>query len=357
MDKKIVIAELDYIFNLVKGSFDVKALAKYLTASGQWNKFIYDKAKSYGINVDDNRKVEKKEDYVKFDFEKEVKKQVRSITDKNEGDGELVEDWVMAYMFLPEALDKLSQDEETGEYHWKGTGITGLIDRFQQQQERGKDREHSFVGLFKRELPNVIKKYLRIENKENGIFVNDNADKITKNYMQKDIKKQPARDKDDDSKEDLSHIDLDQIADIGDFRDNHQLKELTDNAQKYVNKHAPEDVAKVFNLRLEDEYMPFEEIAEKLKKDKSTISKYLNQLAKILLDFAHKEDNAELYKLIEKMIEKTKEIPKDKKAASIARLSYVITKLERAFTEAPNKDAVKIASITKYINTLCDKIS
>lgn len=348
MEKKLVLAELDYIFNLVKGNFDVAALARHLTAAGQWNKFVKDKAKSFGIKVPND-----------FNPEKTVKQLVRQKTNKFEDEQEQVEDWVMAYLFLPEALDKLDVDEDTGASYWKSRNITDVFESFNKKKDESPEKEHNFGGWVNSAAKGAISKYIREEDKRNEPFISENSEELAKTMQkvpQKDKAKHSPKEEGATLPFGLNPGDIDKIESIGDFRDNVRLKELTQNAKKYVNENAPKEVAKLFNLRLEDEFMPFKEIGEKLKKDKATISNYLKQLAGVLLDFAAKEDNADLTRLIEKMISKTKAIPKDKKAASVARLSYVVAKLESIFTEVPKKDASKIASITEYIHTLCNKI-
>jgi len=63
------------------------------------------------------------------------------------------------------------------------------------------------------------------------------------------------------------------------------------------------------------------------------------------------------------MINTVKKEPKekgkeeDKKAAALKVFAGVMSDLESLFNEVPKKDAQKIASITKYIHTLCTKLS
>jgi len=190
MEKKVVLAELNYIFNLIKGSFNPVALAKSLTAAGQWDKFVKDKAKSYGIKVLNDLKVEQL-----------VRTKVKQKTNKFESESELVEDWIMAYLFLPEALDKLDVDEDTGDSFWKSRGITDVFESFNNIKEKHPDQDHSFGGWINKSVSNALSKYLKEEQRREDPFISENADSLVKNRMknmpQKDKIKTPAEGEED----------------------------------------------------------------------------------------------------------------------------------------------------------------
>jgi hypothetical protein len=357
MDKKIVIAELDYIFNLVKGNFNPQALAKYLTAAGGWNKFMKDKAKSYGIKLDP-----------KFNIEVAVRSQVGKKINDFESEKELVEEWVLAYLLLPEALQDFDYTDEDGKPHWKWKqrSIESIFDSFSRVVKENPENDN-FAGWATSAITGTINKYLAFEKKDDAPFITEENDSGVKNKMDKELgrseKEYTQRHKQVEEKNDhgesygIAPGDMDKIQSLGDFRDGALFKELRSAVKKYVKEHASANANMVLRLRLLDEHMPVEEIAEKIKKDRTTILSYLKELEKVILDFARKEDNAELVGLLERLSKRIKSPPKDKKESSVQRLASIVDALEKIFPTVPEQDAVKIASITQYINVLCSKIS
>jgi len=351
MKKKTVLAELDYIFNIIKSSFHPQALAKYLTAKGQWDKFVKDKAKSFGIKVPGD-----------FKIENVVRKLVNQQTNKFEDESDLVQDWVMAYLFLPEALDALDVDEETGKEYWKSRGITDVFTTFDKVRREHPDKEHNFAGFVSTSIPRVIKMYIREEKKREEPFLDESADSAVSQRMRKKIP-HGERLKHEVQKDEGGETipfgvqpgDIDKIQNIGDFRDDVIFKELTNNAVKYVKEHASENASKVFELRLNEE-INLDMIAKKLSRSKQVITDYLHELEQVLLSFADKYKNADLTRLIQRMIEKTKGTSKVKKS-SLTKLAEIVNELESIFPEVPKKDAQKIASITQYIRILSDRIA
>jgi len=358
MEKKLVLAELDYIFNIVKGSFNPQALAKYLTAAGAWNKFIKDKAKSFGIKLDP-----------KYNIENAVRSQVKKKINDFDSERELVEDWVLAYLFLPEALQEFDYTDEEGKPHYKwrkDRKITNVFESFLKKEQENKGEDGNFAGWVNSAITGTINKYLAFEKKDKAPFITDEDEggiqqkmNQEKKIKQKEYMQKHKQVEEKDDKGEIYGIEpgnMDKIQGIGDFRDNILFKELRSAVKKYVKEQASPEANMVMRLRLLDEHMPFDEIAEKMKKSKGAVNGYLQELAKVLLDFAHKEDNAELTSLLKRMSEKIKSPPKDAKAASVSRLASIVNELESVFNDVPKKDATKIASITQYINVLCEKL-
>jgi len=330
MEKKVVLAELDYIFNIVKGSFYPQALAKYLTAAGAWNKYVAEKAKSYGINLDPS-----------YNVETAVKNKVKQKIDNFESERELVEDWVMAYLFLPEALQEFDSDDET--YKWrKNKKITSIFESFlKKEEERTEDQKDSnFAGWVDKAISGTINKYLKQEERSNAPFLTEENESGVKQVMDKDLKEKPLRDREmkvkrkeymekhkvDEVKDDKGEIfgitpgDMDKIQGISDFRDNIMYEDLKKAIVSYVKTNAKPEVYKVMQLKLADPDLSFEDIAEKMKKNsKGTIAVYFEDLAKVIMQFARdKGENTDLEHWLKKLTtyfrnDRSVEEPKEKK--------------------------------------------
>lgn len=358
MEKKVVLAELDYIFNVVKGSFNPVALAKYLTAAGAWNKYVRDKAKSYGIVMDP-----------KYNIENAVRGQVKKKINDFESEQELIEDWVMAYLFLPEALQEFDYTDEDGkdQYKWrKNKPITSVFESFVKKDAENPDKESNFAGWVNSAITGTINKYIKLEKRNNAPFVTEENDSGVKQKMDKELAVKPKQHmqehKQVEEKDDKGEVygitpgDMDKIQSIGDFRDNVLYKELRSAVKTYVKEKASPEANKVMKLKLINPDMKNKEIAEKLKKTEGTISGYLQELAKVIMDFAYKSDNVDLAYWLKTLTTYFKEENSPKKSSSIDRIASIFDELESLFNKVPTKDAKKIASITQYINVLCDKL-
>jgi len=301
MEKRVVLAELDYIFNVVKGSFNPRALARYLTAAGQWNKFIKDKAKSYGINVDP-----------KEDFEKDVKNTIKKHVNKFDSELDLIQDWVMAYMFLPEALDQFDYTDEDGKDVWKSRGIRTFFEKFLDAGEKNKDKdvEQHFGKYVSKGIGSIVKNYIREERKHEDPFIeseNENAIEREMNKEKKKVPKHKIKNVPPDQLHQTDHLkdkggeifgiapgDMDRIQSIRDFRDDARYDELRKAMTSYVKKHGSPIVYKIMKLKIDDPDLKNKEIGDMVNKSEGMMSNYFKELGQVIMSFAKESENEDL---------------------------------------------------------------
>ena len=135
MDKRVIVAELRDIFNLLNACFDVKAVVNLISRHKIWNKAIQQIASKAEIDLP-------------TDFKPEgiVYNNLKSHK-IGEDVKEYIVDWVFTYLFYPKALDK--------------PNVTPVIDTFKNLMSKNPNREHNFAGFLADAIPNVIKMYFR----------------------------------------------------------------------------------------------------------------------------------------------------------------------------------------------------
>jgi len=320
MNRKSVVAELDYIFNVIKSSFDPVSFARYLTATAKWDSYIKDTARSHGLKLKPGLNVDKL---------------IESAVQKELGDdlaADQIEDvstWVKIKIFYPRAEDRVKEEE--GVDLSKGKRV--LKDIFQYMKEDGEKlegKEGQFVNLVKTMTKNHLNNYRRTQQKE--------EDRV----LIKDV--------DEGGLEN----DLDRLPGAVDIVEEVQYKDLADKATKYVKQNGSDDQNKVFLLRLKKD-LDQKEIAEKLKLGEPMISRIFDDIRELLHSFSMKEDLGKLQEGLEKMMERFKSVKK--KSSAEETLESVVARLESLFAAPVKKNSKKIANITKYIDALCEKIS
>jgi len=323
MDRKIVVAELNYIFNVIKSNFDPVAFAKYLTANVKWDSYIKDVAKTHGLKLKPALNIDKLiESAVQTSFGSDL------AADRIED----ISTWVKIKIFYPRAEDRVKEEE--GVDLSKGTRELQDIFQYMKRTEDKLDGlEGKFVNLIKTMTQNHIRNYKQLLKKEEG------------QVLIKDI--------DEDGLEN----DIEQLPGTVDIVEEVQYKDLVEKATAYMKSNADDLENKVFLLRLKKDLNTVE-IGEKLKKDKSTISRTLTAIRELLHSFSMKEDLGKLQEGLEKMMERFKsDNAEEKKSSAVETLNSVVARLESLFITPPKKNNEKIANITKYINALCKKIS
>lgn len=320
MDRKTVVAELDYIFHLIKGNFNPTALVKYLTATGKWDSHIKDMAKSHGLKLKSGLNIDKLiESMVQTSFKGELAPdQIEDIST-----------WIKIKLFYPRAIDNVDEAE--------GVDLPkqSLKDIFTYMKEKEGDlagNEGKFVNLIKSMTRGHINNY-KAKQKSEGeqVLIKD----IDEGGLENDLDNLPSK--------------VDEVEEM-------QYKDLLGDVTKYVEKNAKDVEKKIFKLRIKHD-LNQEEIGEKLKLKQPTVAGYFKSLRTLIHKYSMSVDNTELQSRVEKMMDRFKDKDESKKSSAEETLERVVARLESLFIKNPKKDEAKIASITKYISTLCEKIA
>jgi len=320
MDKKAVVAELNYIFNVIKSNFDPVAFTRYLTATAKWDTYIKDIAKSHGLKLKPGLNIDKLiESAVQKEFGEDLANdQIEDIST-----------WIKIKIFYPKAEERVKEEEGVDLSKGKRT-LKDIFQYMKEKEEKLEGHEGAFVNLIKTMTKNHMNNYRRTQQKdEDQVLIKDVDEGGLEN-------------------------DLDRLPGTVDIVEEVQYKDLADKATKYIKQNGSDIENKVFLLRLKKD-LDSVEISEKLKKSTGEISKIFTNIRDLLHKFSMKEDLGELQGRIEKMIERFKSDAK--KSSAEETLEGVVARLESLFVTPVKKADVKIASITKYINTLCDKIT
>ena len=325
MDKKSVVEELNYIFNVIKSSFDPIAFVRYLTATTKWNEYIHGMAKSHGLVLKKDLNIDKL-------IESAVQKRFADQLAPDQIEDLAV--WIKVKIFYPKAEEKVEMED--GVKLDKGRNRKDVFEVLEKEKSpEAKDLaglEGQFVNLIKSMTNNLIGNYLD-EKKRLKEQLGDQA-------LISDID------------EDGIENDLDRLPSVIDEVENMTYKDLVEKAGKFIKDNGKEIEKKVFDLRMKD--LTLEEIGEKLKLDKSRLSGVLKDIRKVLHLFAAKNDLDELREKIENLMERFKDIKEKKSSEEV--LESVVASLESLFVEKKKEVNPKIAKITEYLDELSFRI-
>lgn len=324
MDKKALTEELNYIFNVIKSSFDPIGFARYLKATNKWDTYIKGIAKSHGLKIKSELNIDKLIDSkVESRFSDELAPdQIEDLAT-----------WIKIKIFYPKAEERVEEEKGVDLSHGKRERKDIFEVLKKEKDPEAKDLsglEGKFVNLIKSMTSNLILNYLDEQKRK--------KEQLGDQVLIKDI--------DEDGLEN----DLDRLSDSVDVVEDIQYKELVEKATEYIKAHGNDTEKKVFDLRMKE--LSFEEIAEKLKLSNARITQITKQIRKILHDFSMQNDYKELREKIEKMMDRFKET--SKKSAE-ETLDSVVSKLESLFYSKKENNP-KIAKIAEYIDTLSFRI-
>jgi len=314
MDKKLVLAELDYILNMVKGSFDVTALVRYLTATGKWDKHIKDMAKTYGLKIKSGLNIDKLiESTVQSSFRGELAPdQIEDIST-----------WIKIKLFYPKALSRVDEEDLPEGTDPKKDIFTYMLKSNEVGTLEG--MEGKFVSLIKSMTKNNIRNYKKVQkNKGEQVLIKD----VDEDGLENDLDK------------------------LVDDVEKDQYTELLNDVSTYIEKHGEEEEKKVYKLRIEHD-LSQKEIADKMKVSDSVISNHFKSIRRLLHKYAMLSDNVALKTKIEERMNRFKEDKSEKKSNKTEQtLEAVVSKLESLIQ--PKED--KLAKIASYINKLSSRI-
>ena len=102
MDKKAVVEELNYIFNVIKSSFDPVAFVRYLKATNKSNEYLRGMAKSHGLEIKKDLNIDKLID---------SKVQSRFNDELAPDQIEDLATWIKIKIFYPKAEKKVEMED------------------------------------------------------------------------------------------------------------------------------------------------------------------------------------------------------------------------------------------------------
>jgi len=403
MEKRVVLAELEYILNMVRGSFDVRALAKYLTARSIWTEHVKSQAK---MLCDVNLSLKGEDD---------IDKMVDSAMPISIGEREreiLAEDTKIR-LFLP-----LKESQ---------TSVFEAFNKDTEKKEKGgekvKNREGAFMSFLKKRIPMEMGKEKRDTSKEMPkveedldekaikLKMKEEADKTYKlvkhkdeEYKKKDEKKREEdkeklekkkedikqrKEKRDDPEEDKKkreryepHMDVrqspgTQLEEVADPRqtnpeEDYAYEELKADVVKYVDKNAGGLAVRLLKNRLEDESLTLEKLGDKVNKSKGEVSKSLKNLRSVIREYAEQAKNTELHDRIMAYADRCKDNPTVDKSMTIEKskkkrydqrkkeipVNKEIRKLKKELEKEDNdsKDKIRIKKLIEEQERKLEKI-
>lgn len=386
MDKRLIVAELKNIFELVTACFDKKALFKLLC------KKIKEKIKRWKVFLENevSKKYKGIIDLPKdFDPEKMAEKALRrrGVTEPMKLDDAV--DYVMLYLLIPQTIDK---NRKT------------ILQNFENAVSKKPGEKHNFEGYFTNGLNNAIKQWF-IENKETDKLESDYdslkqkvevlkkeisevKDDKRKEYLKKELEKKEKElktlekeltDLEDPTTRDIhkhspkeetkypGDLNPDMIADIQDarvFLEDVKYEDLRDDFAEYVKKNADELTKKIiiYLLNEENPSVTVEEISKALSIPEDKIYKNKKDRKSITTNYALKlkkeTGDDTLYDIMKNPHWDL--VPHEKlKEGSIE--NTVISEIEDVFKTLTSslkeeKKVIKHTSVIEYIKKLCEKI-
>lgn len=278
MDKKLVIAELSYIFNLIKSGYDDASFGRYLIASGKIDQAIKEHCRSYGLVIKKG-----------LNFDKLIDSKVSSFfhgeLDENDPKFKGVSSWLKLKIFFPKTV---SDNVEYGEgiqldNTYEAKSVFELLER--NKEPGAKDLE----GLEGRMVT----------------LVGSMAEKLLLNYKKKQKEKGDRFVIIKNVDEDGAVNDLDTVSSDRDEQEEMDYKELESIVTKYVEKHGSDLEKKVYKLSL-DGYER-KEIFEKLKISESRLFGVLKEIRKLIHSCSVKYKLESLKSHLEKLNDKFKD--------------------------------------------------
>jgi len=332
MDKRVVVAELRNIFNLLNACFDTKALLSLISKKKReerhrlWNRAIKQVAKEAGIDVP-------------VDFKPE-EAAYRLLKNKNIGSDQKDEvvDWIFAYMFYPKSLDK--------------ENVQTLIERFEGMKEKNPTGEHNFAGFLVSEIPNTIRMYFRERSNlgEGGAEESKGKKEIpsakeVKELAIKDMTHSPEKIDQGVGLMPSGYMNklekhLQKLHGVKDLAEDAAFKQLKDVISKWFKDHANALENKVMSMLLDIPDSDIKSIATALNKSSKAISNVIHKdIRKHFVELARelKEETGDNY-----LYEKLKDLN--------------LPELKEDYYYKSKSSEERIASIIEYIKILEDKI-
>lgn len=271
LDKKHITAELQSIFKLINACFDVTALFKLISKSMGFDKAIhqiiekdYPELKPYVTR--DNKKMV---------FEDVARNISKKITHAPEAELEEITDWVLLYLFFPEALPKKKGVEE---YRDKPS----ILETFSKNLKNKPGVDHNFYGFYTVSLPNAVKAWIALHKY-----------KIEEEKEEKNLTVKP---------QELPGFQEEELADISDFIEefinNKTFKKYEEDLKNYVDKQGTDLQKKYIKIKFKNPDISDEKISQILKRPDHVIRDAKKGLISIIGQFAKNlkdEGNSDLF--------------------------------------------------------------